>query len=473
MNSDSMEADGKRGKEEQELKQGKQRDAWDILQRPAQWLWEKREARGRPVGSAAARKRMEALSALYGQARAGEEYRQFQIGKYERLLALFLTGTALTAALLGAFWLRGKEALTALERPATGEGSKNLSLNLQIGDEPPARVHLDVPERALTPEEVEWLLAEAADRLSSQMEGDGWNPDAVSSDIALPGELCGGLVEVGWQSSDYELMDGSGRIRKELPDEEGEVVTLTARLSCGESGRTLTFPLRIVPAETGLAEQVVREVGRQLEKESCADSVSLPEEFAGQAVRWYESPSMPFLWSILLTLIGCLALHAAWDRDLLEAGKKRREELLLAYPSFLARTALFAGTGMPLRTFFFRMAKEGRREEDPVREELLRACREMESGMTQLEAIGNFGRRCGLPQYRKYASLLSQNLQRGTAGLLEALNREAEAAFEERKRYAKKRGDEAQTRLLAPMLMLLAVIMILVLVPACFSFGGI
>ena len=278
---------------------------------------------------------------------------------------------------------------------------------------------------------------------------------------------------MGWQSSDYELMDGSGRIRKELPDEEGEVVTMTARLSCGESGRTLTFPLRIVPAETGLAEQVVREVGRQLEKESCADSVSLPEEFAGQAVRWYESPSMPFLWSILLTLIGCLALHAAWDRDLLEAGKKRREELLLAYPSFLARTALFAGTGMPLRTFFFRMAKEGRREEDPVREELLRACREMESGMTQLEAIGNFGRRCGLPQYRKYASLLSQNLQRGTAGLLEALNREAEAAFEERKRYAKKRGDEAQTRLLAPMLMLLAVIMILVLVPACFSFGGI
>ena len=320
-----MEADGKRGKEEQELKQGKQRDAWDILQRPAQWLWEKREARGRPVGSAAARKRMEALSALYGQARAGEEYRQFQIGKYERLLALFLTGTALTAALLGAFWLRGKEALTALERPAIGEGSKNLSLNLQIGDEPPARVHLDVPERALTPEEEEWLLAEAADRLSSQMEGEGWNPDAVSSDIALPGELCGGLVEVGWQSSDYELMDGSGRIRKELPDEEGEVVTLTARLSCGESGRTLTFPLRIVPAETGLAEQVVREVGRQLEKESCADSVSLPEEFAGQAVRWYESPSMPFLWSILLTLIGCLALHAAWDRDLLEAGKKRRE----------------------------------------------------------------------------------------------------------------------------------------------------
>ena len=174
----------------------KQRDAWDILQRPAQWLWEKREARGRPVGSAAARKRMEALSALYGQARAGEEYRQFQIGKYERLLALFLTGTALTAALLGAFWLRGKEALTALERPATGEGSKNLSLNLQIGDEPPARVHLDVPERALTPEEEEWLLAEAADRLSSQMEGDGWKPDAVSSDIALPGELCGGLVEV-------------------------------------------------------------------------------------------------------------------------------------------------------------------------------------------------------------------------------------------------------------------------------------
>ena len=454
------------------MRPGTGADPWDILRKPAQWLWKKREAKLRH--GSAARKRMEALTALYGQVKAAEEYQRFQIGKYERLLALALAGTALSAGLLGVSIAQGAKTVTALERPVTGEGSQKLTLGLQVGDGPPAQVSLDMPEREFRAEEEEWLLNEAQERLTGQMEGADWDPDAVSENISLPGQLCGGLVEVSWQSSNYDLMDGAGQIRKDPVDEEGETVTLTARLSCGDSERMLTFPLRIVPKETGAAARIVRDVERKMRKEGEADSVGLPEEFDGQPLKWYEIPSLSFLWAALLTPAGCLALHAAWDRDLMEAGKKRTQKLLLAYPSFLARTALLAGTGMPLRTVFFRMAKTtGQRRDDPVREEILRACREMESGKTQLEAFENFGRRCGLPQYRKYASLLSRNLQRGTSGLTEALNREAQNAFEERKRYAKKRGEEAQTRLLAPMLMLLAVVMILVLVPACFSFGGI
>ncbi|HJB91668.1 MAG TPA: type II secretion system F family protein [Candidatus Eisenbergiella merdigallinarum] len=470
-----MTAGGRKGeRRERTLKQGTKRDAWDLLERPAAWLWKRQEARGRPGGSAAGRKRMEALSALYGQAGAREEYRRFQIGRYERLLALLLAGTGLTAALLAASWLGEREAVDKLKRPVAGEGGRSVSLDVQIGEEAPEQVSLNVPERAFSPEEEDWLLEEASSRLSSQMEGEGWDPDAVRSDLELPRELCGGLVEVTWQSSDYDLMDGSGKIREQLLPEEGEAVTLTAVLSCGEDSRTLTFPLRLVPEETGASARLLREVGRRMEEDSGEEEVPLPAEFEGQKVSWYEPASAPFAWSALLTAAGCLALYAAWDRDLLEEGKRRREELALAYPSFLAKTALFAGTGMPLRTIFFRMAKDGqKRGAGPVEEELLRACREMESGVTQLQAIESFGRRCGLPQYKKYASLLSQNLQRGTGGLLEALNREAEDAFEERKRYAKRRGDEAQTRLLAPMLMMLAVIMMLILVPACFSFGGI
>ncbi len=109
---------------------------------------------------------------------------------------------------------------------------------------------------------------------------------------------------------------------------------------------------------------------------------------------------------------------------------------------------------------------------EPVYEEVLRTFREMESGMTQLEAFENFGKRIRLAQYRKCASLLAQNVRKGTGELIAALGHEAENAFEERKAAAKRKGEEAQTRLLIPMLMMLGVVMILILVPACFSFGG-
>ena len=62
--------------------------------------------------------------------------------------------------------------------------------------------------------------------------------------------------------------------------------------------------------------------------------------------------------------------------------------------------------------------------------------------------------------------------EKGSAGLLAALQEEAQHSFEERKRNAREEGERAGTRLLLPMMMMLAVVMVLILVPACFSFAG-
>ena len=80
--------------------------------------------------------------------------------------------------------------------------------------------------------------------------------------------------------------------------------------------------------------------------------------------------------------------------------------------------------------------------------------------------------RCRLTQYRKCSALLSQNLKKGASGLLDALQKESEHAFEERKRNAREAGEKAGTKLLLPMMMMLVVVMVLIMVPACFSFAG-
>ena len=68
--------------------------------------------------------------------------------------------------------------------------------------------------------------------------------------------------------------------------------------------------------------------------------------------------------------------------------------------------------------------------------------------------------------YIRFGALLSQNLRRGTKGLTDLLKMEAIQAFEERKTQARKLGEEAGTKLLLPMFLMLTVVLIIVIVPA-------
>ena len=77
--------------------------------------------------------------------------------------------------------------------------------------------------------------------------------------------------------------------------------------------------------------------------------------------------------------------------------------------------------------------------------------------------------RCGLASYRKFGSMLSQNLRKGTKGMADLLKKEAADAFEDRKNRARKLGEEAGTKLLGPMFMMLAVVIVIIVIPAFFT----
>ena len=90
-------------------------------------------------------------------------------------------------------------------------------------------------------------------------------------------------------------------------------------------------------------------------------------------------------------------------------------------------------------------------------------------GMPEGECYEDFGVRCREPSYRRFGMLLSQNLRKGSKGLTDILEREAADAFEDRKKLAKKLGEEAGTKLMIPLFMMLAIVFAIVTVPAFFS----
>lgn len=83
-----------------------------------------------------------------------------------------------------------------------------------------------------------------------------------------------------------------------------------------------------------------------------------------------------------------------------------------------------------------RYKKEGMAK-NAAYEELCYTWNEMQDGVGERKAYENFGKRCGFWQYKKLASLLTQNLRKGSSELSELLSKEAELAMEQRKNLAK------------------------------------
>ena len=112
-------------------------------------------------------------------------------------------------------------------------------------------------------------------------------------------------------------------------------------------------------------------------------------------------------------------------------------------------------------------------ENIPIRylyEEVLLAVYEFQAGISEEVVYRNFGMRVGIPIYKKVVELLIQNLKKGTGGLLFMLQREENTALEMRKEQAKRLGEEAGTKMLLPMIVLMGVVLLFILYPAMVQF---
>ena len=103
-------------------------------------------------------------------------------------------------------------------------------------------------------------------------------------------------------------------------------------------------------------------------------------------------------------------------------------------------------------------------------EEIYRVANELESGVSEGTAYEHFSLRCRSQQYTRLVTLLSQNLRKGNSGLLPLLHEESKKALAERMDHARKRGEEAGTKLLLPMMLMLVIVMVIIMIPAYLSF---
>lgn len=288
------------------------------------------------------------------------------------------------------------------------------------------------------------------------------------------------------------LKDGGGSIYSEghgLEKEEGSYEEKFMVSVDGEEAGSIYIqvPEKEMEQEKELQPEVLTE--EESRKQKLLDAVIkynqdkndpgyyyLPSRWNGKSLVWSVPPDNSGSLLAALFLAAAMALVVVKAREEQAALAKRYEQLLMDYPGLIMKFTLLVQAGMTVRRAFQKIALDYKKKkiESPriAYEEIVAACNEMESGISETEAYRRFGERCGQVKYKTFATLLIQNLQKGSRYLSDMLEKESMEAWDDRKRNARVLGEAATTKLLVPMVLMLLVVMAVIMIPACLSFYG-
>lgn len=408
------------------------------------------------------------------------QVRKFYLKQYSLAAAVLFIGNFLSLCV--ALSARSDVLLQEgeyLNRNLYGQGGKEVLLAAQIEGKEEKTISYTLEEQKYRQEEITDLFREASARLSEEILGENSSLEYIVKDLKLVTKMEGYPFQISWESSSYRLLHTDGTVcNEEL--EEAETVMLKAFFRYEENEFEEVFPVQVYPAvfteEERFMQCIYEALEIQNEKSKTESRMALPQKIGGKSAVWREVVQDSSGYFFLLMCAAALLVFFSKKKEVEENLEKRRRELLLDYPEIVNKLALYMGAGMTIRNAFQKMGEDYKKQKISgtkryVYEEILLLCHELQSGISETEAYAHLGKRCQLQPYMKLSALLSQNLRKGSSGLLLMLRQEAAAAFEHRKNAAKKAGEEAGTKLLLPMMMMLCIVMVLIMIPAYFSFS--
>lgn len=369
----------------------------------------------------------------------------------------------------------------SITRNLAGDGEKEAELILEVPElEKEYEMLVDIPEEKLTQQEVYQLFEAAQEEIDESFLGKNDSLNCITEDVVLYEAYQEGLVTADWRFDSYDVVNVDGTLREENLTQEGCLVQAVCEMTYAGYQSEYTFYFKVFLPEQTEEEQLLRGVKDALAEEGEQEetqSFFLPEEINGYLLSWKEKKSKVAYQFLGLGIVLAIGLRVSEAEKERRRTKERNMLLEIEYPELVNKLALLLGAGMTLNHAWNRIAtsyskerKKNGKMKKPVYEEMLITCREMESGVGEKMAYAHFGERCGIRCYRKLASLLTQNTKKGTSGFAHLLEQESEDAFETRKNTAKKYAEEAGTKLLLPMILMLGIVIGIIMVPAVLSF---
>ena len=445
-----------------------------VLQRPAQWIYAVLNRHGNLVPGQVKTD----MEHLYPGGNKEELCRKYYVEKIQKSLMIILCGTML-ALLMAVRAIRGQplEKENMLRRGGVLDEGKEIILEGIYGDQKKEfRVYMEPIQ--LDPENMDEQYRAFTEKLPALILGNNLSLQEVKADLDLTDRYEEYPFQVEWKSSNTDVISGSGKV---VPAEQEEEVMLQAMITYGENewetGLWVNVPAREYTREEYQYRKAVQLLEEAEQNSREEEYWTLPTIVDEIEIKWQNpTKNNGFLVFIGICMIAILIFFMS-DRDLHQELEKQRECMKREYPDIVHKLALYLGAGMTLQGAFHKIGSEYEqqrktgREISPGYEHVLYTCRELKSGVPESQAYERFGRRAGVQEYIRLSTLMTQNLRKGSSSLLVRLHEEAERSLMQRIQTGRKLGEEASTKLLIPMVMMLGVVMVMVMLPAFTSMG--
>lgn len=374
------------------------------------------------------------------------------------------------------------QASGAIARGSYKEQAQKLDLVASFEDGKERYFSIQVETQELSEQELRKLLEEFKAELPLLILRENEGLHQVTEDLELEESYEGYPFWVEWYSDVPEVVTATGSVSGML--DEAVTVELTAKIFYGDNQEALgeiVIPVDVLQPFTTEEERIQQELENMLTKEEKVSRKEalwyLPESYQGKKIQWRQK-YLDYGW--LLGLGGILIAVVIFffaDKDVHDNLLARRTVLKREYPDVVQKLLLYMGAGLPVRGAFQKIGsiyeqekKEGKAEK-PIYDEILYACRELQIGVSEGKVYEHWGKRTGVQEYVRLSTLLMQNLKKGNNTLLQRLKEEADKACTEQLQNSRRLGEEASTKLLLPMVLMLVVVMLLIMIPAFSSVG--
>lgn len=377
----------------------------------------------------------------------------------------------------------GSQAIKkSIVRPEYGQGSRYLDLVVHFKEgkhELEENMEIEVKPREYTVEEIQEKMDAARSILQRKLLGSNQNVNSVSNNLNLSEKYENTPICISWSSEPKGYINEDGSLNNKSLKHPVSV-NLRALLFYEQMEKEYVFTLCISPYSWRWDEKVkydfLQAQSSQNEERKSEKDFLLPERLGKTSLTYQINQKSKAGEIFVLGLVVSALVYAVYEEKIKQARKERERQMFLDYPELVSKLTLLIGSGMTVKRAwekmileYERVQKKDKRSIRYAYEEMILTWNEMENGISEVMAFERFGRRIKLKVYLRLVSLLTQNMKKGSKGMLELLSMEAREAMEERKQTARKLGEEAGTKLLIPMILMLGIVLVIVMVPAFLS----
>lgn len=169
-----------------------------------------------------------------------------------------------------------------------------------------------------------------------------------------------------------------------------------------------------------------------------------------------------------LIVVVCFAIYYYFGKLPSDKIKKKSEKFMDEFPNAVSTIALLVNSGMVLREAWREVSMSN---DSDLYMEMRKVNEEMDNGVSEIDALFNFGNRCVPPEIKKFTSFIIQGLEKGSKDLAIALRNQTDELWHVKKQTTLKRGELASSKLMIPLMIMFVGILIMVMGPIMTNLG--